>query len=253
MESYFSTMASTTSTISPAQEGDEEYDTSTISPVQEGDEEYDMDVFDIYLLDDQPLEFDDNPYIQKLCDDSFLSILQRSRVENAFHNEQREKALFQLFLSPTLWDSMLVWTNKEFERKGKSVILLDKLMAYVGLEIGMSLVQIGSISSYWSTKPFSGHPDFGNTMSRTDFQRIGGSLQFHPPGYYYDVETATRDPLYHCRCFLNNFQKNCASIAVPLGASALDEASCRTSGQTKAKMYMPSKPMKYGIHFFMLL
>jgi hypothetical protein len=211
-----------------------------------GDDNDKDGVFQVYLIDEP--ETHENEYLQRLSDDSFLSILQRARVKNAFHSEHKEKALFQLFLAPSLWDSILQWTNVALKGKGKCVISIEKLMAFVGLEIGMSLVQIVSIASYWSTKPFSGHPDFRNTMSRTDFQTIRGSLQFHPPGY--DVDVATRDPLYHCRCFLNNFQKNCASVAVPLGSSALDEASCRTSGRTRAKTYMPNKPMKYGIRFY---
>jgi hypothetical protein len=209
----------------------------------------DIDDFEVYVLDEcEASEVQDNKYLQKLSDDCYLSILQRSRVRRAFHSREKEKALFQLFLSSSLWDSILCWTNTELQKKGKPEISLEKLMAFIGLEMAMSLVQIGSIAQYWSKSRFSGHPDFGNTMSRTDFQIIRGSLQFHPPGY--DSDIATSDPLYHCRCFLNNFQKNCISVAVPLGSSALDEASCRTSGRTRAKTYMPNKPMKYGIRFY---
>jgi hypothetical protein len=133
-------------------------------------------------------------------------------VKNLFHNEHKEKAFFQLFLAPSLRGSILQWTNVALKRKSKRVILIEKLMTFVGLEKGISLVQMGSIISYWSTNPFSGHPeDFRNTMSHTDFWTIRGLLQFHPPGY--EVDVATRDPLYHCRCFLNNLKKNCASVA----------------------------------------
>ena len=51
-------------------------------------------------------------------------------------------------------------------RKGKREISLEKLMAYVGLELAMSKVQIGSIHQYWEASRFSGHPDFRATMSR---------------------------------------------------------------------------------------
>jgi hypothetical protein len=33
----------------------------------------------------------------------------------------------------------------------------------------MSVVQISSIKQYWETNPFSGHTDFRDTMSRTEF------------------------------------------------------------------------------------
>ena len=117
-------------------------------------------------------------------------------------------------------------------------------MAYIGLEVAMSLIQMGDIAHYWSRSRFEGHHDFRETMSRTDFQTIRASIQFHPP-LVYDAETATKDPLYHSRCFLNHFQKNCSAVAVPMGSSALDKASCRTSARTRAKTYMPNKPIIY--------
>jgi hypothetical protein len=201
---------------------------SIVSPPMEDNE--DIDDFEVYVLDEcEASEVQDNKYVQKLCDDCYLSILQRSRVRRAFHRREKEKALFQLFLSSSLWDSILCWTNTELQKKGKPEIPLEKLMAFIGLEMAMSLVQIGSIVQYWSKSRFSGHPDFGNTMSRTDFQIIRGSLQFHPPGY--DSDIATSDPLYHCRCFLNNFQKNCISVAVPLGSSALDDGKYRKDSE----------------------
>jgi hypothetical protein len=206
--------------------------------------------FEVFLL--RPEEASeaqhDNPYIQKLSDDSFLSILQPRRVKNAFENEH-ERGMFQLFLSRSLFESILMWTNIELTKKGKPRISQDKLMAYIGLELAMSLVQMGSIAHYWSQACFEGHHDFRETMSRTDFQTIRASIQFHS-SLAYDAEIATKDPLYHSRCFLNHFQLNCSSIAVPMGASALDEASCRTSARTRAKSYMPNKPIRYGIQFY---
>jgi hypothetical protein len=113
----------------------------------------------------------DNPYVQELSDDSFLSILQSRRVKNAFENEH-ERGMFQLFLSRSLFESMLMWTNIELMKKGKPNITLEKLMAYIGLELAMSLVEMGSIKHYWSQSRFEGHHDFRETMPRNDFETI---------------------------------------------------------------------------------
>ena len=43
---------------------------------------------------------------------------------------------------------------------------------------------------------------------------------------------------------------SCSSVAVPMGALALDEASCQTSARMHAKSYMPNKPIRYGIQFY---
>ena len=112
---------------------------------------------------------------------------------------------------------------------------MEQLEAFVGLELAMSIVKIGSIRSYWEQARFTGHTDFGSTMSRNDFQEIRSNIQFHPP-VPDGQKVATDDPLWHSRCLMEHFQLNCANIAVPLGSSALDEASCRTKGRTRADM-----------------
>ena len=99
---------------------------------------------------------------------------------------------------------MLQWTNVELRKRGSREISIKKLYAYVGLEIAMSIVQIGSIIEYWETKPFSGHEDFCETMSHTDFQDIRAAIQFHPFDCF-DVATMEEDPLYHSRMFINHF------------------------------------------------
>jgi hypothetical protein len=76
---------------------------------------------------------------------------------------------------------------------GKNTIKIKKLMAYVGLELAMCLVLDWE---YWETKCFSGHHDFCDTMSRTDFQTICGAIKCHLPSAY-DSEIASKDPLWH--------------------------------------------------------
>jgi hypothetical protein len=49
---------------------------------------------------------------------------------------------------------------------------------------------------------------------------------------------------------LEHVQLACARIAVPVGASALDEASCRTKARTRTKSYIANKPDKYAIRFY---
>ena len=100
-------------------------------------------------------------------------------------------------------------------------------MAYIGLEIAMSLVPLNAIKQYWEEKPFSGHQDFKDVMSRNDMQDIRGATKFHLP--LYDTDRVTKDPLWHSRVLLKHLQKQSASMAVPFGSSALDKNTCQTS------------------------
>jgi hypothetical protein len=91
---------------------------------------------------------------KELADKSVLNILQPKHVKNAFNEkDERENRLFQLFLLNPLWEAILIWTDEKPVSTGKNTITIKKLMAYVGLELAMSLIQIGSISKYWERQP----------------------------------------------------------------------------------------------------
>jgi hypothetical protein len=98
---------------------------SIISPTEpppdddpEDIEEAIIENFEVFLLgaEEASEAQQENPYVRKLSEDSFLSILQPRRVKNAFLNE-KERGLFQLFLSKSLFQSMLMWTNVELTKK----------------------------------------------------------------------------------------------------------------------------------------
>ena len=188
-----------------------------------------------------------NSYIKELTNGSYLSLLQPTKTKKAFQNN-KERGLFHLIFSSKFFEACLKWTNDELAKKGESKVSKEKFMAYVGLEMAMSLVPLNNIRQYWENKKFSGHQDFKDVMSRNDFQTIRGATKFHPPEY--DNEWASKDPLWHCRPMLKHFQKNSVSHAVPVGSSALDENTCRTNGRTRAKSYMPMKPIRFGIRFY---
>ncbi len=124
---------------------------------------------------------------KNLSDDPLLSILKTRKAKKAFEDEgSREKNLFHLFLNYLLFEAMLQWMNIEVRKRGSRDISIGKQYAYVGLEIAMSIVQIGNIIEYWETKPFSGHEDFCETMSHKDFYRqlLHSTLPWPSPQEY---------------------------------------------------------------------
>jgi hypothetical protein len=123
---------------------------------------------------------------------------------------------------------------------------MKEFYAYVGLELGMSLLCFNDIKKYWAEGNFVGHETFHHTMSRIRFQEIRSSICFLSPKAY-DAATAHDDPLWSCRSLLDHFIWRSADVAVPIGISALDENSCATKACTRAKTYTPNKPDKYAI------
>jgi Transposase IS4 len=108
---------------------------------------------------------------------------------------------------------------------------------------------MNNMHSFWQSDMFTGHSDFRSTMSQSDFFRNRANLQLRDPDQHTNDQVQA-DILWHSRKWLESFQKNSAAIAVPVGCSALDEASCRTKARTRAKSYIANKPDKYAIWFY---
>ena len=80
-------------------------------------------------------------------------------------------------------------------------------------------------------------------------QNIRTNLALRDPKNYSHAE-ASADPLWHSRKLLEHFQRNITKVAVPIGTSALDEASVPTKARSTAPSYLPNKPDKYAIRFY---
>jgi hypothetical protein len=190
-----------------------------------------------------------NEYVRTLLDSADLCIMQPGLVNAAYESENKELGLFHLFLTQNYLETVCKWTNEVLERKGRKQATVKEFYAYIGLEMGMSLLRYNDIKKYWAEGSFVGHETFRDTMSRNRFQEIRSCISFLSPKAY-DAATAHDDPLWTCRSLLDHFIRRSADIAVPLGISALDENSCATKARTRAKTYSPNKPDKYAIRFY---
>jgi hypothetical protein len=52
------------------------------------------------------------------------------------------------------------WTNEVLAKRGHSSCTVKEFFAYMGLELGMSLIKYNSIKSYWARGCFLGHETF---------------------------------------------------------------------------------------------
>jgi hypothetical protein len=191
-----------------------------------------------------------NAYIDRILRNADLKILQPGLVGNAYESiMDKEAKLFHLFITKDYITNMAKWANELLLRKGRKACTPIEYMAYMGLELGMSLVKFNEMKKYWARGSFLGHETFRDTMSRKRFLEIRSCVRFYSQEEY-DPQTASEDPLWLCRSLLEQFQRKSASLAVPVGVSALDENSCATKARTKAKTYSPNKPAKYAIRFY---
>ena len=135
------------------------------------------------------------------------------------------------------------------QEKGISTVNELEFNAYVGLEVAMSLVQLNGIVDYWIKSMFSGHPDFQATISRDRFTQIWSNLCFKN-SVAEDAHVNSMDPLHSAWWVIKDVQAKFAEVAIPLGCSALDEATCRCKGRNHAVSYIPSKPDRFGIQLY---
>ena len=156
----------------------------------------------------------DNCYVRKLRESADLHLLQPGAVYSAFDGDEKELGLFHLFLTKNYLETVCKWTNEVLVGKGKKECDVKEFYVYIGLELGMSLLKFNDIKKS------------------------------------YDGEAAASDSLWACRSILDQLIRKSASIAVPIGVSALDENSCPTKARSKAKTNSPNKPAKYAIRFY---
>ncbi|OWY90838.1 hypothetical protein PHMEG_00040851, partial [Phytophthora megakarya] len=189
-----------------------------------------------------------NEYVDNLIKSSGLHII-RSREVTAAYNERGELGLFSLFFTREFRTSLQSWTNEMLKEKGRQEATEYEIDAYIGLEIAMSFNPVTAIKDLWSQKLYMGQSDFATTMARNRFETIRARFQVHAPGSV-PVERRELDPLWHSRRLMSQIQEKFATIAVPVGATSLDENTVRTKARSAAKTYLPSKPDKYGVRFY---
>jgi hypothetical protein len=89
-----------------------------------------------------------NAYVKKLLQKADLHILQRGRVCVAYDSEARALNLFHHFFSKMFLEAVGDWTNEVLVSKGKKSVAMKEFYAYMGLEMGMSLVKYNVLKSY---------------------------------------------------------------------------------------------------------
>lgn len=113
----------------------------------------------------------DNKYIEELADMAGLHILQENKVINTI-SKNKELGLFQLFFTKQYLEVLNFWTNAEVVKCWGTKISYNKFIAYLGLEMAMSLVGYNTIPKYWQKGRLTGHDDFKKCMSRDNFSLI---------------------------------------------------------------------------------
>lgn len=164
---------------------------------------------------------------------------------------------FLLFFSDELINDVLKYTNIEIEKKKEtykvqnnptiSNTCVDEIKAIIGLIILSAAVKSNHLSTHvLFDERYSGNT-YSATLSKNRFEFLINSLRFD--------NRATRDKtdkLAPVRSVWEILLSNCRKYYKPSSFLTIDEQLIGFRGRCPFKMYIPSKPDKYGMKLIMM-
>lgn len=166
-----------------------------------------------------------------------------------------DECIFQSFLAVMtidMWETLVVSTNKEGHRtlgdEWKPVDMTE-MQAFVGLLLARGTYKANGESTHelWSTE--HGRPMFSATMSYNRFRTLRRFLRFDDK-----MTRASRlrtDKLAAIRLLLDRLIENSQACYIPGPSVTVDEQLYSYRGRCKYRQYMPKKPAKYGLKFWL--
>lgn len=161
---------------------------------------------------------------------------------------------YKQFFTDEMLDIIVRYTNQrgnEYKMSGKLLDWRDidrrELISFLGLLI-MYGVQKGRgkpIEEFWNCE--YGIPLFRATMSRVRFQAILCSLRFDDCNTRLERKERTGNKAEAIQEIFDLFVVQCKTSFIPSSNITVDEHLCVYRGRCSFKVYIPSKPGKYGI------
>lgn len=128
-------------------------------------------------------------------------------------------------------------------------ITIDELYAFIAVLIasGRNHGRKLNLSEMWSENELFKQPFFTAVMSRNRFRMIYKNLRFDDPSTRKDRITETKDKLQAIRNTYDQFVKNCIDNYSPGENITVDERLATFRGKCPFRVYINSKPGRYGI------
>ncbi|XP_047103577.1 piggyBac transposable element-derived protein 4-like [Schistocerca piceifrons] len=161
---------------------------------------------------------------------------------------------FRQFITNELLDIIVQFTNQrgnELKVSGKLVDWRDtdrcEFLSFLGLLIlcGVQKSRGKHIDEFWDSE--YGTPLFRATMSRRRYQDILRSLRFDDRIRRLESKERTGNKAEAVQEMFDLFTVQCQTSFIPSRNITVDEHLCVYRGRCSFKVYIPSKPGKYGI------
>ena len=156
---------------------------------------------------------------------------------------------FNMFIDDDMKKQILNGSNSYIYSSCKQIkeIKMHELDNFIGavLLIGLLKGKIGLRREYWSEE--YGIKALKDSMTITRFEEISRVLRF-------DIrsERNQRDPIGPIQIVFQKFIENCKSNYIPSHQMTVDEQLVTFKGRCRFRMFIPSKPGRYGIKIWAL-
>ncbi|XP_066517970.1 piggyBac transposable element-derived protein 4-like [Hoplias malabaricus] len=171
--------------------------------------------------------------------------------------------LFQLFFSMDVILSLCRNTNKNARMKkdkGKRFkwepVNIREFMKYCGILVYMGVIRCPRIQDYWRADSVWQTPFVRRVMGRDRFQAISWSFHISDPDTdsenYKKKGTEGYDKLAKIRPLMESIKISCKSFYHPRRYLSVDERMVPTKAKNGLKVYLKSKPHKWGYKLFVL-
>jgi hypothetical protein len=158
---------------------------------------------------------------------------------------------FRLFINSMITQKVYQCTKNYGNENGAlEYLTIEHFERFIGMQLARGLYgKHHSVSLLWSSE--FGVNIFAKTMSRKQYTDIKRFLRF-------DVKQtrSTRieaDPFTHIREVFDEFTSNCSSHYIPHYSVCIDEQLMPLKCRCRFIIYMPNKPDKFGMKFWLLV
>ncbi|KAF7691543.1 PiggyBac transposable element-derived protein 4 [Cucumispora dikerogammari] len=162
---------------------------------------------------------------------------------------------FDLIFTDTFYVYLMNQINKRFDRIGNDSkpkpITLHEIKIFIAINLYMGIVKINEIKTYWNKNIcLFGSSFVQEKMSYVRYTEINTNLSLatvvkSDTSEKRDIGSATKKIIIYLN---NKFNE----IYTPNQELSIDEGMCKYQGRYSFKTYMPAKPIKVGMKFYLL-
>ena len=125
----------------------------------------------------------------------------------------------------------------------------EEMLAFLGLNIAMGVVNLPEVNMYWPVNPLLDHPWFCSILPRNRFKQI--------VRFFHVVDNTTRsehpdDKLFKVRPLVDSLLDKCKKHFHPSRNLSIDESIIGTKSRISFRQYIKNKPTKWGVKMFVL-